>query len=163
MAMQYDPFSQQQELAQAYQLGSLEEEYVLNPKKILANFSLILVVALFAPLFSLVSSHGTANVIPIFIFVFLFLFVVGGGVMLNFYFGYRRLHVYVYSNGFLYLNGNTSKVVYWQQIKKASTNNGYLYVKLYNDGWVRIPWYVGRFGELRARIQQKIVPPRYSS
>ena len=81
--------------------------------------------------------------------------------MLAFYFAYRRLHVYVYSNGLLYLNGKTSRLVYWQQIKKASTNRGYLNVSLYNDGLVAIPWYVGRFGELRARIQQKIVHPRY--
>jgi hypothetical protein len=157
--MQEGSFFQQQALAQASQLGSLEEEYATDPRKMLANFGLILVFALFAPLFLLVSSHGTANVIPIFMFFFTFLLVVGGGAMLAFYFAYRRLHVYVYSNGLLYLNGKTSRVVYWQQIKKASTNRGYLNVTLYNDDWVAIPWYVGRFGELRARIQLKIVHP----
>lgn len=159
--MQQDPFFQQQELAQASQLGSLEEEYATDPRKILANFGLVLAVAVFGPLFLLGSSHGTANVVPMFMFFFTFFLVVGGGVMLAFYFAYRRLHVYVYSNGLLCLNGKTSRVIYWQQIKKVSTNRGYMNLTFYNDTWVAIPWYVGRFGELRARIQLKIAHPRY--
>jgi len=159
--MQEDLFFQQQALAQASQLGVVEEEYTTDPRKILANFGLILGVAVLGSLFLLVSSHGTANVIPTFIFSFTFFLVVGGGVMLAFYFAYRHLHVYVYSNGLLCLNGKTSRVIYWQQIKKVSTNRGYLNLTLYNDTWVAIPWYVGRFGELRARIQLKIVRPRY--
>ena len=159
--MPHDPFSKQQEIAQASQLGLLEEEYVLHPRKIFAYFGLIFVGYLVLPLvLVLVSFHEIADVLPLLLFFFLFGFVVVGGAMLAFYFAYRRLHVYVYSHGFLYLNGRTSRVVYWQQIKGWSSNRGFFYVKLYHDGWISIPRFVGRYYELRARILQSIVPQR---
>jgi len=156
--MQDTTFFEQQAVAQASQLGPLEKEYAIDPWKILASVGLILVFALLVPLFSFVSSRQTANTTPIFVFFFMFGLVAGGGIMLSFYFTYRRLHVYVYSHGLLYLNGKASKVVYWQQVNQVSTYRGYLYVILSNHGgWISIPWYLGGYGELRTTIQRKIV------
>ncbi len=63
--MQYDPLFQPQTLAQTYQLGSLEDAYATDPKKVLANFALLLVFAILAPPIVLGLSHTAIDSIPL--------------------------------------------------------------------------------------------------
>src|ERR1700719_4474720 len=122
----------QQELAQSYQLGLLENEYIINPKKVLANFGLLIVAAILAPLIVFSISPNATNAINIIILSLIFFIAVGGGVMLSLYRYYKHLHVYVYTHGLLYLNGNKSRIVYWQQMKRAYSNRGYLNILVKN-------------------------------
>jgi len=160
MFMQQDLFFRQQELAQSYQLGLLENEYVINPKKFLANFGLLLVVALLAPLIVVNISPRATNSINLIIFSLIFFIAVGGGVILSTYRYYKHLHVYVYTNGLLYLNGNKSRVVHWQQMKRAYANKGYLNIMVNNAMPISIPTYISRYGELRDRVKQEIANAR---
>ncbi len=158
--MQQDLFFRQQELAQSYQLGLLENEYVINPKKFLANFGLLLFIALLAPLMVLNLSPRAINSINLIIFSLIFFIAVGGGVILSTYRYYKHVHIYVYTNGLLYLNGNKSMVVLWQQMKRAYANKGYLNIMVNNAMPLSIPSYVARYGELRDRIKQEIASAR---
>jgi hypothetical protein len=158
--MQQELFFRQKELAQTYQLGLLESEYVINPKKVLANFGLLIAVAILAPLIVFSLSPRATNSISLIILSLIFFIAVGGVVMLSLYRYYRYLHIYVYTNGLLYLNGNKSRVVYWQQMKRAYSNRGYLNIQIKNEMPISIPTYVSRFGELRDRVKQEIANGR---
>lgn len=161
--MQQEPFFQPQEFAQAYRLGLLEDEYVTGPKKVLANFGLLLVFTIIAPIIVFGISlpvFGAAYTIYPIIFSVIFSTLGGGGFLLVLYLYYRHLHIYVYTYGLLYLNGNKSRVVYWQQIKRVSSNRGSLYISVRNESGLSIPSYVSRWGELRARIKQEIANHR---
>ncbi len=158
--MQQDLFYKQQEFAQAYQLGSLEAEYAIDPRKILANFVFILVFALLAPPILLGITHTATNPVNFIIPSLIFFTFLGGAILLGFYFYYRYLHIYVYTYGLVYLNGNKSRVAYWRQMKRAYTNRGYLNISVQNETGISIPSYVSRFSELRARVKQAIASYR---
>ena len=158
--MQQDLFFRQQELAQSHQLGTLENEYIIDPKKYLANFGMLIVGAIMVLLIVFNLSHGASNSITIIIISLLFFIVVGGAVMLGLYRVNKNLHVYVYTNGLLYLNDNKSRVVYWQQMKRAFSNRGYLNILVKNEMPLSLPVYLSRFSELRDRVKQEIANPR---
>lgn len=148
----------QQTFEQAYHLGPLEKEYRIDPKKIFAPLVFILIaVPIVFGVFS--TASNSAKLFDI-IAGFIFFLLVGGGIMLGQYIHYRHLHIYVYSNGFFCLNGNTRKVVYWQQIKKASNGRGYLNIEMKNDLGVSIPAYISGFSEFRDRVKQEIANQR---
>lgn len=158
--MQQNIFFRQQELAQSYQLGLLQHEYAINPMKVLANFGLLLVVAFIVSLVVFNLSHSAINSINVIIFSLLFFIVVGGVVLLSIYRYYRHLHVYVYSGGLLYLNGNKSRVVYWQQMKRAYSNRGYLNIQIKNEMPLSLPVYLAGYSALRDRVNQEIANAR---
>ncbi|HLG61093.1 MAG TPA: DUF6585 family protein [Ktedonosporobacter sp.] len=151
----------QQEFVQAYQLGALEDDYALNPRKLLANFVFILAFAIIAPVLVFGIAHSTANPTSFILPSFIFFLVVGGGALLIFYFSYRHLHVYIYTNGLVYHNKNQQRVIYWQQIKRASTMRGYLYISVNGAAVISIPSYISRFRELRSKIAQEIAAHQY--
>lgn len=156
--MQENAFLQRETFEQSYQLGLLESEYALSLKKILVHFVSILGVGLSFPLLLSIFS-AKANPLSITFYSVLFgsLIVVIGSAMLFYYYrSYRHLHVYVYTNGLLYRNGNISRVIYWGQIRRVSLGRGYLYIMIQNEIPLSIVLYVSRIGELRARIKQKI-------
>lgn len=159
--MQRDPLFPQQELAQTYQLGALENEYVMDPRKLLAGYAFSLVFVLIAPFILFGLFLRDIDPTPLILPAFIFFFVVGGGITLIYYFAYRGLRVYVYTNGFLYSNGNTRRIIYWQQVKRAFTNRGFLHISISNEAGISIPTFILRFGELRARIKQEIARSRY--
>lgn len=149
----------QQEVAYAYLLGPLEAEYAFDEKKVLAHFALMMVFAVLAPLVVSGRSSTTTTIIFFMIASFFFL-VVGGGALLYFYFTYRQVRVALYANGLLYLNGNTSKVLYWQQMKRAYLIRGFLEISVYHGYGISIPFYISRFSEIRTRIKQAIAAHR---
>ena len=150
----------QQEVAYAYQLGPLEAEYAFDEKKVLAHFALMMVFAVLAQLVVSGRSSTTATIIFFMIASFLFFLIVGGGALLYFYFTYRQVRVALYANGLLYLNGNTSKVLYWQQMKRAYLIRGFLEISVYDGYGISIPFYISRFSEIQTRIKQAIAAHR---
>jgi hypothetical protein len=149
--MQHDPFSPQQEFAQAYQLGLLEGEYVLDPKRVLVSLSVLLAPVSGIIVFMRVILGPSISFFPLALSL---LVAIGGGIVIYYLF-YIHLHVYVYTYGLVYLNGHTRRIVYWQQIRDSSVYKGFLHVSVKNEANIMIPWYLSRFGELRARIDQQ--------
>src|SRR5215472_1910243 len=122
--MQHDPLMEHQLEAQTSQLGALEAQYVLDPRKLFARFGLLLVFALLAPLGLFGLSRERAPVLPAIIFSVLFFCLVGGAALLGFARAYRSLQVSVYTNGLLYRNGARRRVVSWSQIVNVSRTRG---------------------------------------
>lgn len=154
--MKHELFLEQEELAQAHQLGELQTEYRVQVDKTLAVIATSL---LFGGLFYLVV--GGQRTYPLSltdVLILLLIFAVGGALVL---FRYQHLHVYVYTHGLLYLTENTSQVARWEQIKKVK--GFYLDLLpgdntvLLNDGsQITLPSYISGIGELRSTIKREM-------
>lgn len=154
--MKHELFLEQEELAQAHQLGELQKEYRVQVDKTLAVIATSLI---FGGLFYLV--EGGPRMYPLSltdVLILLLIFAVGGAIVL---FRYRQFHVYVYTYGLLYFNGNISQVARWEQIKKVK--GFYLDLLpgdntvLLNDGsQITLPSYISGIGELRSTIKREM-------
>lgn len=138
--------------AQVHQLGALRQEYSVRLYKLLALY-------LYGMLALLVTS-------PLATFVDL----IAGGIMLvllpfgGAFFYYRQLHVYVYTDGFLYLDGNHSRAVRWEQISKVSRGSWLgAYVKVQGESTITLPAYISGLRNLRSTIEREMASRRTSS
>ena len=154
--MKHELFLEQEELAQAHQLGELQTEYRVQVDKTLA---VIATGLLFGGLFYfVVGGQRTYPLSLTAVLILLLIFAVGGALVL---FRYQHLHVYVYTHGLLYLTENTSQVARWEQIKKVK--GFYLDLLpgdttvLLNDGsQITLPSYISGIGELRSTIKREM-------
>jgi hypothetical protein len=143
-------------------LGSLENEYSTDPKKIRRMFIKLFLFALIGPpiVIGLFTPPNSAKLFTI-IAGCTFLIVGVGGIMLGLYIHYKNLHIYIYSNGLFCLNGDNKIMIYWQQIKKAYAYNGYLNIMVKNGPGVRIPIaLISDSDEFSARVKQEIANQR---
>ena len=67
-------------------------------------------------------------------------------------FFFRHIHLYVYSNGLLYINRNTSRVARWEQIEGVEGG----YIDLKNEKSIVMPLYFSGYKELRSTIMREI-------
>lgn len=67
-------------------------------------------------------------------------------------FFFRHIHLYVYSNGLLYINRNTSRVARWEQVE--GIDGGFIDLK--NEKSIMMPQYFSGYKELRSTIMREI-------
>ena len=143
--MEPESFTQREDLAQAHQLGELQKDYTMQFHKIVEFLGLPLLLAC---VLVIVQSGVSARSI-----------LLGGiGVLLigctkliiPFYF--RHIHLYVYSNGLLYINRNTSRVARWEQIEGVDGR----FIDLKNEKSIVMPQYISNYKELRSTIMREI-------
>jgi len=153
--MEQDPFLKREELAQAHQLGALQQEYTIRLGKNLTKYGIILLIAMLIAMIYLFVSGGVSE-LSIFVGI-LGAVVLGGGIFGGALYYYRQLHVYVYTSGLLYLNGAKSRVARWEQMSRVDRDSGgtvTLWMK--NERQILLPLFIHKLGELYATIEREI-------
>ena len=140
-----ESFTQREELAQAHQLGELQKDYSLQFHKIVEFLGLPLILA--CVLIIVQSGVSERSILLGGIGV---LFIGCTKLFIPFYF--RHIHIYVYSNGLLYINRNTSRVARWEQIE--GVDGGFIDLK--NEKSIMMPQYFSGYKELRSTIMREI-------
>lgn len=125
--MQQDLFLLRDELAQAQQLGELRKDYTIPFGKLVKN----LLVFVFIGFVPLLTTFGKIPIILPIIFAIFYIWVIGSVLGRLIYYSYRRLHVYVYTGGLLYMDRNKRQAVRWEQINNVYRGRG---------GAVHIDW-----------------------
>src|SRR6266851_5686398 len=156
--MQQDLFLQRDELAQAHQLGELQKDYTTGVGKrtiaLMGGVLLGLLIIAGIPVFiSLGFSWGLLVFVLIFIATFVLVGLIVGGV----YYYYRRLHIYVYTSGLIYLNGNKRRAVRWEQITRVSDlfqGSFSIYVK--DEPRIGFGGLINQIGELYSTIEGEV-------
>ena len=115
--MQQDLFLQRDELAQAHQLGEFQREYTIwRVGKLIVGWGILLIIGSIL-LFTRIASTGGITVAIFWVIVY--------AVLISTLLGWaryyvRRLHVYVYTDGLIYLKGNKRRAVRWEQVARVS-------------------------------------------
>lgn len=152
--MQQALFLQRDELAQAYQLGEFQKEYTIQMGKNIAMYSVIVFIGSIIFLATFAGTEGFTSAIVGSIFFTLLMGGLFGGML----YSYRRLHIYVYTCGLIYLNGNKRRAVRWEQISKTLRYRSVtIYVK--DEPRIGLPVFIDRLGELYATIEGEVTNP----
>jgi hypothetical protein len=128
-------FTQRKELAQAHQLGELQKDYTMQ-------FHILACVLI------IVQTGVSVRSILLGAIGVLLLFCTK--LIIPFYF--RHIHLYVYSNGLLYIDRNTRRVARWEQIE--GVDGGFINLK--NEKSIMMPQYISGYKELRSTIMREI-------
>ena len=111
---------QRDELAQAHQLGAFQRDYTIAFGK-WARSLLWIGFILFGTLIPTIGRVPTLFTIILGLFYTL---GIGSVVVRLIYYSFRRLHVYLYTGGLLYLNRNKWTAIRWEQITHISRGMG---------------------------------------
>ena len=143
--MEPESLTQREELAQAHQLGELQKDYTMQFHRIVELLGLPLLLA--CVLVIVLSGVSERSILLGGIGLLLL-----GCTKLIIPFFFRHIHLYVYSNGLLYINRNTSRVARWEQIEGVEGG----YIDLKNEKSIVMPLYFSGYKELRSTIMREI-------
>ena len=118
--MQQDLLLQRNELVQAHQLDELQKDYTIPFGKQIKQLLLAVLIG-FVPL---LTTFGKIPIILTVIFALFYIWVIGSVLGRLIYYSYRRLHVYLYTGGLLYMDRNKRQAVRWEQINNVSRGRG---------------------------------------